>query len=83
MSTIDLFTPLALGPITLNNRRVMAPQTRCRTTREGVPHALNVDYYRQRAGAVLIIREATSISQEAVGYPLTPVIWSQAQVAGW
>ena len=83
MSTIDLFTPLALGPITLNNRLVMAPLTRCRTTREGVPHALNVEYYRQRASAGLIISEATCISPEAVGYPLTPGIWSQAQVAGW
>ncbi len=83
MSAIDLFTPLALGPITLHNRLVMAPLTRCRTTREGVPQALNVEYYRQRAGAGLIISEATCITPEAVGYPLTPGIWSPAQVAGW
>ncbi len=83
MSDINLFTPLALGPLTLPNRLAMAPLTRNRSTPEGVPQALNVEYYRQRAGAGLLITEATCISPEAVGYPLTPGIWSDAQVAGW
>lgn len=83
MSDINLFTPLALGPLTLPNRLAMAPLTRNRSTPEGVPHALNVEYYRQRAGAGLLITEATCIAPEAVGYPLTPGIWSDAQVAGW
>jgi 2,4-dienoyl-CoA reductase-like NADH-dependent reductase (Old Yellow Enzyme family) len=42
-----------------------------------------VDYYRQRAGAGLIITEATSISPMGVGYPDTPGLWSQEQVEGW
>lgn len=79
----DLFTPLTLGPYTLPNRLAMAPLTRNRSTREGVPHALNVEYYRQRAGAGLIVSEGTCISPEGVGYPLTPGIWNDAQVAGW
>lgn len=79
----DLFTPLALGPYTLPNRLAMAPLTRNRSTREGVPHALNVEYYRQRAGAGLIVTEGTCIAPEGVGYPLTPGIWTDAQVAGW
>ncbi len=83
MPVIDLFTPLALGPLTLPNRLAMAPLTRNRSTPEGVPHALNVEYYRQRASAGLIISEATCISPQAIGYPLTPGIWSDAQVAGW
>jgi N-ethylmaleimide reductase len=83
MSTIDLFSPLQLGPITLKNRLVMAPLTRNRSTPEGVPHALNVEYYQQRASAGLILTEATCIMPEAVGYPLTPGIWNAAQVAGW
>lgn len=83
MSDINLFTPLALGPLTLPNRLAMAPLTRNRSTPEGVPHALNVEYYRQRASAGLLITEATCIAPEAVGYPLTPGIWSDAQVAGW
>src|SRR5260221_2562255 len=40
-------------------------------------------YYQQRAGAGLIISEATSISPMGVGYPNTPGIWSQEQIAGW
>lgn len=83
MPAIDLFTPLSLGPLILNNRLAMAPLTRNRSTPEGVPTALNVEYYRQRAGAGLLISEGTCISPQAVGYPLTPGIWSDAQVAGW
>jgi 2,4-dienoyl-CoA reductase-like NADH-dependent reductase (Old Yellow Enzyme family) len=42
-----------------------------------------VDYYAQRAGAGLIITEATGISQEGLGWPFAPGIWSEAQVAAW
>ena len=83
MSSIDVFSPLQLGPNQLANRMVMAPLTRNRSTPEGVPHALNVEYYRQRASAGLILTEATCIAPEAVGYPLTPGIWNADQVAGW
>lgn len=83
MSDIDLFSPLQLGPNRLTNRLVMAPLTRNRSTLEGIPNILNVEYYRQRAGAGLIITEGTCIAPEAVGYPLTPGIWNSAQVAGW
>jgi N-ethylmaleimide reductase len=83
MPDIDLFTPLQLGPHTLRNRFVMAPLTRNRASRDGVPGALQVEYYRQRAGAGLILSEATCISPEAVGYPFTPGIWNGAQAAGW
>lgn len=79
----DLFTPLQLGPLTLPNRLAMAPLTRNRSTLEGVPQAMNVEYYRQRASAGLLISEATCIAVEGVGYPLTPGVWSDAQVAGW
>jgi len=83
MTEIDLFSPLQMGPNLLQNRMVMAPLTRNRSTPEGIPHALNVEYYRQRASAGLILTEATCIAPEAVGYPLTPGIWNSAQVAGW
>jgi N-ethylmaleimide reductase len=83
MSAPDLFTPLQLGPLTLPNRIIMAPLTRNRSTLEGVPQPLNVEYYRQRASAGLILTEATCIAPTAIGYPLTPGIWSDAQVAGW
>src|SRR5579863_9278172 len=61
----------------------MSPLTRCRAIDARTPNELMVEYYRQRAGAGLIISEATSISPMGVGYPNTPGIWSEAQVEGW
>jgi 2,4-dienoyl-CoA reductase-like NADH-dependent reductase (Old Yellow Enzyme family) len=79
-----LFDPLVVGDITLPNRILMAPLTRCRATGGGrVPNALMVDYYVQRASAGLILTEATSVTPEGVGYPDTPGIWSAEQVDGW
>ncbi|MEJ2181208.1 MAG: alkene reductase, partial [Gammaproteobacteria bacterium] len=82
-SQIDLFTPIQMGPYTLPNRIVMAPMTRNRAAAGNVPHELNVEYYRQRASAGLIITEASQISPQGVGYPATPGIHSAEQVAGW
>jgi N-ethylmaleimide reductase len=82
-SASKLFTPLSLGDLTLPNRIVMAPLTRNRAGEGNVPVALNVEYYRQRASAGLIITEASQISPQGVGYPATPGIHSDAQVAGW
>jgi 2,4-dienoyl-CoA reductase-like NADH-dependent reductase (Old Yellow Enzyme family) len=41
------------------------------------------EYYRQRAGAGLLLTEATSVTPMGVGYPNTPGIWSSEQVEGW
>jgi len=82
-SGVDLFTPIEIGPITLRHRVVMAPLTRNRAGPGDVPRALNTEYYSQRAGAAMIISEATPVSAEAVGYPATPGIYSEAQVAAW
>lgn len=81
--TVDLFSPVQLGAMALKNRIVMAPLTRNRAGAEGVPQAMNVLYYAQRAGAGLIITEATPISAMAHGYPALPGIYTPAQVAGW
>lgn len=79
-----LFDPVTLGDIELTNRVIMAPLTRMRSLQPGnIPHALNAEYYAQRAGAGLIISEATQISQQGQGYPGTPGIHSAEQVAGW
>ena len=67
-----LFTPYSLGPLTLKNRIVMAPMTRSRANAERAVHALQVDYYRQRASAGLLITEATQVSPRGIGYPATP-----------
>ena len=80
----SLFDPIALSPaLQLPNRILMAPLTRGRATRDGVPTDLQRDYYRQRAGAGLIISEATGISREGLGWPYAPGLWSDEQVEGW
>lgn len=81
--TLDLFSPVKLGAISLKNRMVMAPLTRNRAGEGGVPHDLNVTYYAQRATAGLIVTEATPISDMAHGYPALPGIYTGAQTAGW
>jgi 2,4-dienoyl-CoA reductase-like NADH-dependent reductase (Old Yellow Enzyme family) len=79
----SLFTPLQLGAIELPNRIFMAPLTRARAGREAVPNDLMARYYAQRAGAGLIISEATGISREGLGWPDAPGLWNRDQVAGW
>jgi 2,4-dienoyl-CoA reductase-like NADH-dependent reductase (Old Yellow Enzyme family) len=78
-----LFDPIQLGAIHAPNRILMAPLTRGRSTRDHVPTDLMIDYYRQRASAGLIITEATGISQEGLGWPYAPGLWSDAQVEAW
>lgn len=79
-----LFTPFSIGDIAVKNRIVMAPLTRNRATRgNDAPNALNVEYYRQRAGAGLIITEGTQVSQQGQGYVWTPGMYTADQVAGW
>jgi 2,4-dienoyl-CoA reductase-like NADH-dependent reductase (Old Yellow Enzyme family) len=80
---IDLFKPVQFGATQLKNRIVMSPLTRTRASAGRVPNDLMMEYYRQRAGAGLILSEATSVSAQGVGYPDTPGIWSAEQVQGW
>lgn len=81
--TTTLFDPVALGAIEAPNRILMAPLTRGRAGAGFVPTELAVEYYRQRASAGLIISEATGISQEGLGWPSAPGIWTDEQVDGW
>ncbi len=83
MSAIDIFSPFRLGSLGLPNRVVMAPMTRNRAGPGNVPTALNVTYYAQRAGAGLIVAEASQVSPQGLGYPGTPGIHSAEQIAGW
>jgi N-ethylmaleimide reductase len=77
-----LFTKTTLGPLSLQNRLVMAPMTRNRAT-NNVPNDLMAQYYAQRASAGLIVTEGTSPSPNGLGYPRIPGIFSAAQVEGW
>ncbi|MFI0743320.1 alkene reductase [Streptomyces sp. NPDC021100] len=78
------FEPYDLGGIRLANRVVMAPMTRSRAYGEGAaPTELMAKYYAQRATAGLIITEGTQPSVVGQGYPDTPGLHSQRQVAAW
>src|SRR5262245_17580434 len=78
-----LLDPQVVGEWHLPNRVVLAPLTRTRAGAGRVPNALMAEYYRQRASAGLMLSEATSVTPMGVGYPNTPGIWSDEQVAGW
>ncbi|NDW00606.1 alkene reductase [Salipiger sp. PrR002] len=82
--TEALFTPFTAGAIEMANRVVMAPLTRSRADNDTAEVGdLHVEYYRQRAGAGLIITEASQISPQGKGYIKTPGIYSEGQVAAW
>lgn len=73
-----------MGDLTLKNRVVMAPMTRSRADNpETAPTDMHVEYYKQRAGAGLIITEGSQVSEEAVGYIYTAGIHNKAQIEGW
>ncbi|WP_296418177.1 alkene reductase [Pseudooctadecabacter sp.] len=81
--TSPLLKPLAMGPIELPNRVLMAPLTRNRAHDDGVPWEKSADYYAQRATAGMIWTEATQIDPMGKGYIQTPGIHTDEQVAGW
>ncbi|GAB6898924.1 alkene reductase [Kineosporia succinea] len=80
---MDIWTPARVGALELPHRLAMAPMTRDRSTPEGVPTELNVEYYRQRASMALIVTEGTQPSADGQGYLLTPGIYTEAHTVGW
>lgn len=82
--TADLFQPYALNAsITLNNKILMAPLTRCQADDDLVPTQAMADYYARRADAGLIISEAVIIRPDGQGYPNTPGLFTPEQIQGW
>ncbi len=82
MKSYKLFTASQTGAVSLLNRIVMAPMTRCRAI-GNIPNNLMATYYEQRAQAGLIITEGTSPSPNGLGYARIPGIFKPAQIAGW
>jgi 2,4-dienoyl-CoA reductase-like NADH-dependent reductase (Old Yellow Enzyme family) len=79
-----LFTSYSLNSeLTLKNRILMAPLTRCMADDNLVPTQAMADYYRKRAGTGLIISEATIIRPDGQGYPNTPGLFTREQIQGW
>ncbi len=80
----DLFSPMTVGALTLPNRILMAPLTRCRADADHVPTDIMAEYYAQRASAGLIVAEATmAIEGNSAFGAREPGIYSDAQVAAW
>ena len=78
-----LFSPLKLGSMELPNRLVMAPLTRIRAGKQGVPGPLLVEHYRQRASLGLIVSEGTYPSHAGQGFPGQPGLVTEEQLKGW
>lgn len=78
-----MFSPLILGDLLLENRLVMAPLTRVRSGRDGVPGPLVVEHYKQRASLGLIVSEGTYPSHAGQGFPGQPGLVTTEQIAGW
>ena len=73
----DLFSPLSLGDLVLPNRMIMAPLTRSRATPERVPTPMMSAHYVQRAGAGLIIAEATNVAMQSNAWECAPGIFTR------
>lgn len=83
-SNAPLFDPVTIGAFEAPNRIFMAPLTRSRSTATtNEQTGLHALYYAQRAGAGLIVSEATQISNQGQGYAWTPGIFTEEQVESW
>lgn len=80
---MKLLEQITLGEKALKNKMVMAAMTRSRADINGVAGDLTVQYYTQRTSAGLILTEAINISEQAIGSPLTPGIYTGEQMAAW
>jgi 2,4-dienoyl-CoA reductase-like NADH-dependent reductase (Old Yellow Enzyme family) len=79
----ELLTPFDMRGLSLSNRVVLAPMTRSRAGPTRTANALMAEYYAQRAGAGLIVTEATSISEQALGWVDSPGIYTDEQGHAW
>ncbi|KAA8475668.1 N-ethylmaleimide reductase [Arcticibacter tournemirensis] len=80
---MKLLEKTQLGNLTLKNKMAMSAMTRSRADIDGVVGDITVQYYTQRVSAGLIFTEAIRISEEATGSPLTPGIYTTAQIEAW
>lgn len=78
-----LLEPIKLDNLTLKNKMVMSAMTRSRADLNGVISDLTAEYYTQRASAGLILTEGINISEQALGSPFTPGIFTQEQIEAW
>jgi 2,4-dienoyl-CoA reductase-like NADH-dependent reductase (Old Yellow Enzyme family) len=85
IDTAPLFKPLTVKALTLRNRIVMSPMTRCFSP-GGIPTDAVAAYYGKRAagGTGLIVTEGVGIGHNAaIDDPNIPVLYGDAAIAGW
>ena len=80
---MKLFDQAQLGKLKLKNSMAMSAMTRSRADINGVVGDMHVEYYTQRTNAGLLFTEAINISEGAIGSPLTPGIFTAAQIEAW
>ncbi|MBK9212619.1 MAG: alkene reductase [Saprospiraceae bacterium] len=80
---MKLLETVKIGNHTLKNKMVMSAMTRSRANVQGVVSDSTVLYYTQRASAGLILTEAINISEDAIGSPFTPGLFTQDQINAW
>jgi 2,4-dienoyl-CoA reductase-like NADH-dependent reductase (Old Yellow Enzyme family) len=78
-----LLAPFDLHGLPLRNRVVLAPMTRARAGAERLANPLMAEYYAQRAGAGLLITEATTVSAQGNGWINSPGIYTDEQGRAW
>ncbi|MBO1266686.1 alkene reductase [Arthrobacter cavernae] len=78
-----LFSPVAVGQLELPNRLVMAPLTRLRADKDGIPGPLMAEHYRQRATLGLIVSEGVYPVPAGRSYPGQPGLFTAEQINGW
>jgi len=84
MSDVDvLFQPIKVGNVTARNRMAFAPCTRQRAHVDGTPNDLMTEYYRQRAGAGILITEGVTPSPNGTGYYGMPGLFTDDHQAAW
>lgn len=80
---MKLLQKTKIGNLELQNSMAMAPMTRSRADLSGIVKDSTALYYDQRSSAGLIISEAINISEQALGSPFTPGIYSNEQIEAW
>lgn len=81
----ELFAPLKVGGMPLNQRIAMAPMTRLRADVSNLPLPSVKGYYQQRANVPgsHIVTEVTVISPRHGGYANVPGIYRNEKIAAW
>lgn len=80
---MKLLDQTRLGNLTLKNSMVMSAMTRSRADINGIVGDLHIEYYTQRVSAGLLITEAINISEQAIGSPFTPGLFTEEQIEAW